>query len=251
MEVADGPVTVGVIGDYLHDFPPHPATNLALEHAAAALPIELDVHWLSTMSLVDLAPTALARYDALWCAPGSPYQSLKGALRAIRIARELDLPLLGTCGGFQHMVLEYARNVLGVEDAQHAEYNPYASELFISVLRCSLAGRTMSVRLSADSLAGELYGKREVREQYYCDFGLNPDHRQGLENAGLRVVGTDQDGEARVIELPDQQFYLATLFVPQLGSRPNAPHPLVTALLEVAARSRQPASETCLSEAGR
>ncbi|HVY78334.1 MAG TPA: hypothetical protein VG898_07500 [Solirubrobacterales bacterium] len=247
--LAGGRVTVGVIGDYQHDFPPHPATNLALEHAAAALPIELDVRWLSTTALVDLSPAALARHDALWCAPGSPYRSLGGALRAIRLARELDLPLLGTCGGFQHMVLEYARNVLGVEDAQHAEYDPYASKLFISVLRCSLAGRTMSVRLTADSLAGRLYGKREVSEQYYCDFGLNPDHQRDLESAGLRVVGTDQDGEARVIELPEQRFYLATLFVPQLSSRPNAPHPLVTALLETAAQSRQPASETRLGEA--
>ncbi len=246
-----GALTIGVIGDYLPDFPPHQATNLALEHAAAALPVELGVRWLGTTELVDIPPETLAQHDGLWCAPGSPYRSLTGALRAIRLARELDLPLLGTCGGFQHMVLEYARNVLGIEEAQHAEYDPYASELFISVLRCSLAGRSMSVRLLADSLAGELYGEAEVIEQYYCDFGLNPAHRGRLEDAGLRVVGTDQDGEARVIELPQQRFYLATLFVPQMSSRPNAPHPLVSALLKVAAEPLQSGAKNRLSEAGR
>jgi CTP synthase (UTP-ammonia lyase) len=230
-------VTVGVIGDFQPEFPPHPATNAALEHAAAAVPITLEVRWLSTTTLCDITPEALSRLDALWCAPGSPYQSLEGALRVIRLARELDWPLLGTCGGFQHMVLEYARNVLGVEDAQHAEYDPYASELFISALSCSPAGQTMSIQLATGSFAGDFYGRSEVREQYYCDFGLNPTHRARLEDVGLKVVGTDQDGEARVIELPDRRFYLATLFVPQLNSQPDAPHPLVVAFLEAAAQS--------------
>jgi len=227
-------LAVGVIGDFQPEFPPHAATNAALEHAAAALQITIDARWLGTAPLQEIAPDALAQYDALWCAPGSPYRSLEGALRAIRLAREFDWPLLGTCGGFQHIVLEYARNVLGIHGAQHAEYDPYASELFISELSCSLAGQTMSIQLAADSLACALYGRSEVREQYYCNFGLNPEHQERLEDAGLKVVGTDQDGEARVIELPQRRFYLATLFVPQLKSQPSSPHPLVLGLLEAA-----------------
>lgn len=226
---------LGVIGDFDPAFPPHPATNAALDHAAASVSVELDVRWLPTNGLRHLDPEALDRYDALWCAPGSPYKSLDGAVRAIRLAREHGVPLIGTCGGFQHMVIEYARNVLDIQDAQHAEYDPYASQLFVTPLSCSLAGRTMTIHLTPGSKVGDLYGRPDVQEQYYCDFGLNPDHQDDLHHAGFRVVGTDQDGEARVLELPDHPFYVATLFVPQLNSQPQRPHPLVVALLEAAA----------------
>jgi len=235
------PLSIGVIGDYDPQFPPHPATNEALRHAAAGLGVTVDVHWLQTDSLedADLAPLSAA-HVALWCAPGSPYKSLDGALRAIRLARESGVPFLGTCGGFQHVVIEYARNVLGFEDAQHAEYDPYASDLFISELSCSLAGQTMEVRLASDSRAARCYGRTQALERYYCNFGLNPEHQHRLHEGGLRIVGKDQDGEARVLELPDHPFYIATLFVPQLSSSSGSPHPLISAYLRAALSYRTP-----------
>jgi CTP synthase (UTP-ammonia lyase) len=196
--------------------------------------VTVDVRWHATDSLVGSDLVEVLDDDALWCAPGSPYRSLDGALRAIRFAREEDVPLLGTCGGFQHVVIEYARNVLGFEDAQHAEYDPYASDLFITELTCSLAGREMAVALAGDSRAAKLYGRTETSERYYCNFGLNPEHQRLLHDGGLRVVGVDGDGEARVLELPDRRFFVATLFVPQLSSSPEDPHPLVTAYLRAA-----------------
>jgi CTP synthase (UTP-ammonia lyase) len=230
-------LSIGVIGEFDPEFPPHPATDAAIEHAAASLGARVKIRWLDTTSLEDCDAAELAGFDALWCAPGSPYRSLDGAVRAIRLGREAGLPFLGTCGGFQHAVIEYARNVLGFEDAQHAEYDPYASDLFISRLSCSLAGQTMGVRLAPGSRAARFYGKEEVTERYYCDFGLNPDHRRRLDDGGLRVVGTDLDGEARILELPDLRFYVATLFVPQLNSTPERPHPLITAYLQAAAQA--------------
>lgn len=92
-------ITVGVIGEFNPEFPPHAATNAALEHAAASLRVRVDVRWLNTTELEDLPVVDIANHDALWCAPGSPYRSMDGALRAIRLARESDLPFLGTCGG--------------------------------------------------------------------------------------------------------------------------------------------------------
>lgn len=231
----EGAISIGVIGDYDPEFPPHTATDAALGHAAAALGIEVEVRWHPTESLLDTDPGEVLVEDALWCAPGSPYRSLDGALRAVRFARERDLPLLGTCGGFQHIVIEYARNALDFADAQHAEYDPYASNLFISELSCSLAGRTMAVELVAGSRAADFYGGTVACERYYCNFGLNPEHQRLLDEGGLRVVGLDQDGEARVLELPDHRFYVATLFVPQLSSAPGAPHPLIVAYLRATA----------------
>jgi Asp-tRNA(Asn)/Glu-tRNA(Gln) amidotransferase A subunit family amidase len=96
-------------------------------------------------------------------------------LWAIHYARENKIPCFGTCGGFQHMVIEYARNVLGFKDAQHAEYDPYASSLFISELACSLAGREMQLNFVPGSQVAAIYGELSATEHYYCNFGVNPD----------------------------------------------------------------------------
>jgi CTP synthase (UTP-ammonia lyase) len=225
---------IGIIGDYQPDYRPHPATNEALSHAASSLSVPIEVTWLPTPSLEEDPQARLSGFDALWCAPGSPYQSLVGALNAIRFAREGHRPFLGTCGGCQHTILEYARHVLGLTDAQHAEYDPSASVLFITPLSCSLVGKTMQVRLSPGSRAHRLYEREVVTEHYYCNFGLNPAYQTQLHEGGLRVVGVDQDGEARIVELADHPFFLATLFVPQVSSRLTQPHPLICAFLRAA-----------------
>ena len=228
-----------MIGDFDDTFTPHVATNDALGHAASRFGIEVEIGWLATEPLEDDL-VEVERVDALWCAPGSPYRSLLGAVAALRYGRERGVPTLGTCGGCQHIIIEYARSVLGFEDAQHAEYDPYGSRLFISELACSLAGRTMPVTLEPGSKAAELYGETKIYEQYYCNFGLNPDHQRTLDDGGLRVTGFDDDGEARVLELPEHPFYVATLFVPQTRSTPEQPHPLITGFLQ-AARDRSTA----------
>ncbi|MDA0635605.1 hypothetical protein OUY22_19475 [Nonomuraea sp. MCN248] len=224
---------VAVIGDRDPAFPPHVATDDALRHAAAHLGVEVDVRWQATEPLEsDLTEVRAA--DVLWCAPGSPYRSLRGALAALRHGRERHVPTLGTCGGCQHMVIEYARHVLGYEDAQHAEYDPYASTLFVSELTCSLAGKTMPVTLAGGSRVAAWYGRTEVEEEYYCNFGIDPGRQATLHEGGFAVTGVDGDGEARVLEIPGHPYYVATLFVPQARSRPGAPHPLVVGLLRAA-----------------
>ena len=99
-------------------------------------------------------------------------------------------------------------------------------------------GQTQGVRLQAESLAARLYGRAEALEDYYCNYGLNPDYRTRLERAGLRVSGVGDDGEVRVIELPDHPFFLATLFLPQARSAATAPHPLLAGWATAAARAR-------------
>lgn len=234
---------IAVIGDFDPTLPPHVATNEASAHAAAHLEVDVDVDWVAT-SLLDLGLSRVEAADALWCAPGSPYRSLSGALAALRFGREHGIPTLGTCGGCQHMIIEYARNVLGFEDAHHAEYDPYHSRLFITPLSCSLAGQTMPVTFDPRSKAVELYGADRVEERYYCDFGLNPEYRQTIHDGGLRVVGVDDDDEARLFEIPEHPFYMAALFVPQSRSSWDLPHPLVTALVQAALRRRAATPQT-------
>jgi CTP synthase (UTP-ammonia lyase) len=108
----------------------------------------------------------------------------------------------------------------------------------ITALACSLVGQTHAVRLQAGSLAARLYGRDEVVEDYYCNYGLNPEYRARLERAGLRVSGAGADGEVRLIELPGHPFFLATLFLPQSRSAPGAPHPLLAGWAAAAAHAR-------------
>lgn len=228
-------VNIGIIGDYNQDFRPHQATNTALKDSAQYLGINLEFKWLPTLSFEEQpVKKTLQEFDALWCAPGSPYQSMNGALKAIQFARESQLPLIGTCGGFQHIVIEYARNILGFQDAEHAEYDPYASRLFISKLSCSLVGKTMKINLNPNSQIGQIYQNTVIQEKYYCNFGLNPNYQNLIDKEGLKVVGIDENGEARVLELPNHPFFIATLFVPQLSSSAYKPHPLISSYLETA-----------------
>jgi CTP synthase (UTP-ammonia lyase) len=220
-------LTIAIVGERDPRFPPHIATDAALAHTAEALGIDIDARWIATDDI-----SAVERADAIWCAPGSPYRSLDGALAALRHGRERGVPTLGTCGGCQHMLLEFARNVLGFADAAHAEYDPDASRLFVTPLECVIAGKAMRVLVAPGSA---LYGGAgEVEEQYYCNFGLNPEYRGMLEDGGLRITGVDAEGEPRVFELEGHPFYVATLFVPQTRSEPGRPHPVVTGFVRAA-----------------
>lgn len=213
---------IGIIGDFNPEYPLHLATNGALEHAADSLGVTIHSKWLATDAIHNYS-----EYQALLCGPGSPYRSLEGALNGIQYARESGLPFLGTCGGFQHAVLEFARNVMGLHDAMHAEYDRDASVLFVTPLSCSLVGKSMHVNLVARSRARAAYGEDHVEESYYCSFGLNPTYQESLLAAGMCISGWGEDQEPRIVELPSHPFFLATLFVPQAHSTPGTPHPII------------------------
>lgn len=220
-----------LIGEYSAESPPHLATEAAIRHAAAYLNRSVSVRWVST---ADIRLEAIRQTGGIWVAPGSPYRDMQGALEAIRVAREEGIPCLGTCGGFQHMIIEYARNVLAFDDASHEEYDPYASRLFISRLVCSLVGRTLPLRFTAGSQVATIYGSLEATESYYCNFGVNPDLVDLFRQGQLRISGSDSEGEVRVVELPDHPFFIGTLFLPQTRSTELSPHPLVVEFIRQA-----------------
>ncbi|MDB5345840.1 MAG: synthase [Schlesneria sp.] len=225
-----------LLGEYDPTRSLHAATSAAIEHSCSLKSIAIDYRWVST---VDIESTDLRNIDGLWVAPGSPYKNLEATLQAIRIAREQGIPCLGTCGGFQHMILEYARNVLGFDDAHHAEYDPYASRLFLTRLACSLVGREMQLKFTPDSQVAQCYGAITAHEQYYCNFGVNPESVDLLRQGPLRISGHDAEGEVRVIELPGHPFFVGTLFVPQTQSTIEQPHPLVSGFVTAVAEHCQ------------
>ncbi|GAA1268364.1 CTP synthase [Planotetraspora silvatica] len=191
--------------------------------------LTLDAYWIPTTEVENLEG-----FDGIWMLPGSPYRSEAGAVNAARTARESKTPFLGTCGGFQHTLLEFARNVLHLPVA-HAENDPGAEDFLLLPLACSLAGHEEGVRLAPGSLAEKTIGAERTVEKYACSFGLNPDYLSVLEEGGLSFTGRDDAGAVRVLELPGHPFFLATLFQPELAGDGTRPHPIITAFASASA----------------
>jgi CTP synthase (UTP-ammonia lyase) len=227
------PIFIGLVGDHDPEVTAHRAIPKALGRAALSLGRTVDPVWIGTDEVAADPDGSLASMHAIWCVPASPYRSMEGALAAIRRARERGIPFLGTCGGFQHALIEFARNVAGLEDADHAETSPGGGTLVISGLACSLrAGR---VRVEEGSMLREIYGAREIAEEYQCSYGLNPAFRAVLEEHGMRFTAFDPDGGVRAMELPEHPFFVGTLFQPERAALRNVSPPLVTAFVRAAA----------------
>ncbi len=173
------------------------------------------------------AAARLALFRGIWCVPASPYASTAGALAAIRFARESGHPFLGTCGGFQHAVIEYARNVLDLAEADHAETNPAAAVLIIASLACSLVEVSQELTLVAGSRIERAYAQLRIHEAYHCNYGLNRLLAARLWDGSLRPVAHDDAGEVRAVELTPHPFFVATLFQPERRALTGELPPLV------------------------
>lgn len=223
---------IGLIGDRDDSVTAHRAIPLALGLAAKSLGAPVEVEWLPTEAIE--SGDRLAGFDGLWCVPASPYRSMDGALRAIRYARERSRPFLGTCGGFQHAVIEYARNVLGWRDAEHGETAPEASLPVIAPLQCSLVEATGTVLFGVGSRLRSAYGADRSTEGYRCSYGLNPALAARLTAGPLRVTARDPEGDIRGLELDGHPFYVLTLFQPERAALEGVLPPVVAAFAAAA-----------------
>ena len=250
--------TIGLIGDYNSEVVARQAIPRALELAAfslrrtmggksseemgttwkSSLPGEVVSgprwEWVATESIAKEPQGRLKEFQGLWCVPASPYVSTEGALAAIRFAREQGIPFLGTCGGFQHALLEYARNVLGIKDAEHAETAPEAVAPVVSLLACSLVEKQERIFLLEGSRARQIYGRAEITEGYRCRFGLNREFEPKFDDGKLKFSGRDAAGEVRVMELAEHPFFFGTLFQPERSALKGETHPLIRAFVSSA-----------------
>ncbi|KOY03397.1 CTP synthase C-terminal region-related (seleno)protein [Pseudomonas nunensis] len=226
-------IRIALIGDYDPQVTAHQAIPIALGMAAEHSGLDVQVQWLATDRIN--AATRFNTFDGFWCVPASPYRNTDGALRAIRFAREQQRPFLGTCGGFQHAVLEYARNVLGWADAEHGETSPDAARALLTPLTCSLVEAIDSIHLVEGSLLAKAYETSEIHEGYRCRYGVNPEFEQALLSQQLNAVGHDSNGDLRAVELKGHPFFVATLFQPERAALKGFLPPLVRALVEACA----------------
>jgi CTP synthase (UTP-ammonia lyase) len=224
---AAAPPRLALVGDRSVSVQAHakiPALIGALTGSAGPA---IETYWLHSTAIS--GPDDVAGFDGVWVVPGSPYANADGVLAVIQAARTRGIPLLGTCGGFQHLLLEFARDVCGLTAVENAEQNAEAAEQLIVPLECSLLGQESTVVIMPGTVAAGAMGPGPTTERYFCRYGLNPDYLEILQSHGLAVSGRDERGEARVAELPDHPFCVASLFQPELSSDSTWVHPLITA----------------------
>jgi CTP synthase (UTP-ammonia lyase) len=209
----------------LGDRDPRALTHRELDAALKLFPSGVRGIWIGT-DAPEAASTADA--DGLWVVSGSPYRDDDAVYSAITAARTSGQPFLGTCSGFQYAVIEFARNVAGLRDADHAETAPNAKTLVIDRLKCSLIGQERAVTAVPGTRMHALCGSASFLGFHWCNFGAASAYVERLAAHGLTIAARADDAGVEAIELPEHPFFMATLFQPQIGSADGRPlHPVL------------------------
>jgi CTP synthase (UTP-ammonia lyase) len=226
-------IRIALVGDRSATVRAHARVPILLDALASRDRVDLDAYWIPTPEADEA--DVLRGFAGIWLVPGSPYRSEAGAVAAARTARESGIPFLGTCGGFQHAMLEFARNVCGLPAARHAETTSGDDDALIVELACSLTGHEAAINLTPGSRVEQVLGTSRTIERYHCSYGVGEGYLDLLRTHGMRFTGMDDNGEVRVAELPEHPFYLATLFQPELAGDGTRAHPVIRAFARAAA----------------
>lgn len=239
------PVTIGLVGKYVELQDAYKSINEALFHAATYNDRKLDLRYIHSEKLNDgNADELLSPLDGVIIAPGFGQRGIEGKFTALKWAREHDIPTFGICLGMQCMVIEFARDVLGLADANSTEMNPLTTHKVIDLMEeqksISNMGGTMRLgaydcRLRPGSLAAKAYGKPEVSERHRHRFEFNDDYRQAFEQAGMSCVGENPHTHlVEVVEIPDKRWFLGTQYHPEYSSTVLNPNPLFLSFIGAA-----------------
>ena len=220
-------IRIAVLGDRNPEY----VTHRELDAALGLFPDWARGEWVATDSDV---VAAIDGADGVWLTPGTPYRDDDAVYAAIGRLRETGKPLLGTCGGFQYIVVELARSLAGI-DAHHAETDPDANALVAAALSCSLIGEERTVTCVPGTRLAELCGTEPFAGFHWCNYGLAEEYVDALTAGGVVVSARAPDAGVEGIEVPGHPFLVATLSQPQVGSLAGRPlHPLIEALLDAA-----------------
>ncbi|MFO7320990.1 MAG: CTP synthase [Chloroflexota bacterium] len=246
MRAAKEVVRIAVVGKYVELHDAYMSVKEALFHAASARDRRLEIEWIYSGDLEkDRGWDVLRTVDGIVVPGGFGYRGVEGKVLAARYARENNVPYLGLCLGMQVMCIEFARNVLGLEDANSSEFDTAAEHPVIDLMHeqrsVTELGGTMRLglypcRLREGSVAARAYnGMDEVQERHRHRFEFNNDYRAAFEAAGMVFSGLSPDHLlVEISEIAGHPFMVGSQFHPEFQSRPNAPHPLFTALIDAA-----------------
>jgi CTP synthase len=254
----DTTVTIAMVGKYVNLKDSYISLNEALMHAGLRTRTRVQVKFVEATDVEKHGTNLLAGVDAILVPGGFGERGVEGKIQAIKYARENKIPYLGICLGMQLAIIEYARNVAGLEGAHSTEFNRSAPHPIIALISewqdqkgtveqrsdNSDLGGTMrlgaqEVRLSHGSRAHQIYGADAIMERHRHRYEFNNRYLQKLMNAGLRFSGFSRDGLVEMIELPSHPFFIASQFHPEFRSTPRDGHPLFTGFVKAARAYRQ------------
>ena len=243
-------VTVAIVGKYVQLEDSYISVMESLRHAGFANQVDVDIKLIDseTINKHNVADK-LKDIDAVVVPGGFGNRGIEGKIETIKYVRENKIPFLGICLGMQMTVVEFARNVLGIEDADSAEFDENSKNPLIHIMEeqkgIDKKGGTMRLGaypcvLKEGSLANKVYGKGEISERHRHRYEYNNSYKQRLEAAGLKVSGTSPDGLlVEIVEIEDHPYFIAAQFHPELKSRPNNPAPLFVGLVDVAKKMKK------------
>ncbi len=253
-------VTIGLIGKYVEYEDSYKSLKEALLHAGIAHQARVNIEWIESEQMeYPSCRNYLDRFDGILVPGGFGKRGIQGMLNAIRCAREDKIPYFGICLGMQTMVIEFARNVCGLADADSTEFNPATPHRVIYKLRelkgVDELGGTMRLgaypcQLVEGSFAGQAYGMHDISERHRHRYEFNREFEGTLSSHGLRLTGQTPDGVyVEICELPGHPWYLGCQFHPEFKSKPLEPHPLFTAFLAAALKYRDKKRHAPIAEA--
>ena len=236
-------VKIAIVGKYVRLEDSYISVIESLHHAGFENNVNVKVDLVdSEMITRDNVDEKLNQYDGIVVPGGFGNRGIEGKIETIRYARENKIPFLGICLGMQMAVIEYARNVLGIKDANSAEIDPETKNPLIHIMeeQKNIKKKGGTMRLGAypciikkDTLASKIYQKEEISERHRHRYEYNNDYKEQLENAGLKVCGTSPDGLlVEMVEIPEHPYFIGVQFHPELKSRPNNPAPLFVGLVK-------------------
>lgn len=243
-------VKIGLVGKYVELHDAYLSVREALKHAALYYGVDVEIDWISSSDLekVDSVENELDHLDAIVVPGGFGSRGVEGKILAAKYARENEVPYLGICLGLQVMVIDYARNALGLEDANSTEFDKMTEhpifDLMIDQKGLDRLGGTMRLGLCPcvikdGSLAHELYGRQEIQERHRHRYEFNNAYQTMLEEGDLVFSGHSPDELlAEIVENKAHPFMIGTQFHPEFISRPNRPHPLFLGLMGAACRRK-------------
>ncbi|MEQ1855305.1 MAG: CTP synthase [Longimicrobiales bacterium] len=254
-----GLARIAVVGKYTALVDSYKSIQEALIHGGIANDVKVQIEWLSSEDFdAGQSVQILRDYDALLIPGGFGPRGVEGMLEAIRFAREHEMPFFGICLGLQCAVIEFARNVCGLEDSHSSEFAEDSSDpvicLLDSQLQVTTKGGTMRLGaypcvLAEGTRAREIYGSPEISERHRHRFEVNNAYRDVLLEHGMTVSGSSPDGSlVEMIEITEHPWFIAGQFHPELKSRPTRPHPLFASFVEAAARYASSGRSTAARE---
>src|SRR5271163_295477 len=241
-------VTIGIVGKYVEYEDSYKSLKEALVHGALAHNLKLQLNWIEAEGLETSDQSSieaqLEGYDGLLVPGGFGKRGIEGMLIAIRYARENKVPYFGICLGMQTACVEFARNVVGLADANSSEFDPATPHRVIYKLRelrgVEELGGTMRLgawpcKIETGTLAYKVYGQTEISERHRHRYEFNREYEEPMVAAGLRISGSTPDGTyVEIVEIPGHPFFIGCQFHPEFKSKPLEPHPLFSTFIAAA-----------------